>query len=234
MLLGNPYLRAILCQNVSAIDLSAIMNSGKVLIVNLAKGNLGIEPARLLGALLISGISQAAEARRTIDEEARVDFTLYVDEFQNFATDAFASILAEARKWRLSLVAVNQHVAQLSPELQHAILGNAGTIVAFRVGAIDAPTIAAELGMPNGRPLRETNNYHAWLRLTYEGAPLEPHLIATLPPPALLANRLPRVVSRTRARHAIPRSIVDGRIAQFFADTGRSKQRAKRRRRQPD
>ena len=123
------------------------MNSGKVLIVNLSKGNLGTEPAHLLGALLITAMSQAAEARRTIAEDDRRDFTLYVDEFQNFATDSFASILSEARKWRLSLVAANQHVAQLSDDLRHAVFGNAGTIVAFRLGAIDAPLVAAELGM---------------------------------------------------------------------------------------
>jgi len=234
VLLGNPYLRATLCQNVSTIDLPTIMNSGKVLLVNLAKGNLGIEPARLLGALLISGISQAAEGRRTIDEENRVDFTLYVDEFQNFATDAFASILAEARKWRLSLVAVNQHVAQLSPDLQHAILGNAGTIVAFRVGAIDAPTIAAELGMQNARALRETNNYRAWLRLMYNGIPLEPHLIWTLPPPLITPVRFRRILSRTRARHAVPRPTVERRVAQFFAASRLAMSTRTRRRRRPD
>jgi hypothetical protein len=210
------------------------MNSGKVLLVNLAKGNLGVEPARLLGALLVSGISQAAEARRTIDEEARVDFTLYVDEFQNFATDAFASVLAESRKWRLSLVAVNQHVAQLSPELQHAMFGNVGTLVAFRVGAIDAPMIAAELGMSSERSLRETNNYRAWLRLMYNGAPLEPHLISTLPPPPITPVRFHRILNRTRARHALPRAIVEGKIAQFFAASTFPTNAPGRRRRRPD
>src|SRR6202044_4076205 len=122
------------------------------------------EPAHLLGALLISAISQAAEAGRNIPEEERLDFTLYVDEFQNFATDSFASILSEARKWRLSRVAASQHVAQLSEDLRHAVFGNTGTIVVFRIGAIDAPTLAAELGMRTPAPLRETNNFRAWLR----------------------------------------------------------------------
>src|SRR5208283_4844880 len=105
ILLANPFIRSVLCQNASTIDIEGAMNTDKVLIVNLSKGNLGTEPAHLLGALLITAVSQAAEARRNIPEEERRDFTLYVDEFQNFATDSFASILSEARKWRLSLVA---------------------------------------------------------------------------------------------------------------------------------
>lgn len=233
VLLANPFLRAVLCQNTSTIDLENIMNSGKVLIVNLSKGNLGVEPAHLLGALLISGISQAAEARRNIDEEERVDFTLYVDEFQNFATDAFASILSEARKWRLCLVAANQHVAQLSPDLQHAVFGNAGTIVAFRVGALDAPMIAAELGMEDARTLRETSNYHAWLRLMYDGMPREPHFISTLPPSPPAGDRFGRVVDRSRSRHGVPRSRVNSRIADFFESASVAPARPKRRRR-PD
>jgi hypothetical protein len=170
ILLSNPFIRSILCHNASTIDVAKIMNAGRVLIINLSKGNLGAEPAHLLDALLITAVSHAAEARRNIPEDARRDFTRYVDEFQNFATDSFASILSEARKWRLSLVAANQPIAQLCPELQRAVFGNAGTIVAFRVGALGAPMLAAELGMPGSRALRETNNYHAWLRLMRDGA----------------------------------------------------------------
>ena len=106
--LANPFIRSILCQNSSTLKIPDVMNKGKVLIVNLSKGNLGTEPAHLLGALLITACSQAAEARRHMPEHERRDFTLYVDEFQNFATESFASILSEARKWRLSLVAANQ------------------------------------------------------------------------------------------------------------------------------
>ena len=212
ILLSNPFIRSILCQNASTIDIADVMNTGKVLIVNLSKGNLGTEPAHLLGALLISAASQAAEARRNIPEEERRDFTLYVDEFQNFATDSFASILSEARKWRLSLVAANQHVAQLPENLQHAVFGNAGTIVAFRVGALDAPMLAAELGMPSPRALRETNNFHAWLRLMRDGAPLEPHLIKTPPPqpPAAIgckkSSPVPDRATRSPARSSRPGS----------------------------
>ncbi len=125
--LANPFIRSILCQNASTLDIAKVMNTGNALIVNLSKGNLGTEPAHLLGALLITACSQAAEARRRMPEHERRDFTLYVDEFQNFATDSFASILSEARKWRLSLVAANQTISQLPDGLQHAVFGNAGT-----------------------------------------------------------------------------------------------------------
>ena len=234
ILLANPFIRSVLCQNASTIDIAGAMNTGKVLIVNLSKGNLGTEPAHLLGALLITAVSQAAEARRNIPEDERRDFTLYVDEFQNFATDSFASILSEARKWRLSLVAANQHVAQLPESLQHAVFGNAGTIVAFRVGAIDAPMLAAELGMESPHALRETNNFRAWLRLMRDGTPLDPHLIETLPPHPPRSNRLHRVVARSRSRHTIPRSIVEAQIAAFFSNMPSPKSRQKRKFRHPD
>jgi len=234
ILLSNPFIRSILCQNTSTINIADAMNTSKVLIVNLSKGNLGTEPTHLLGALLITAVSQAAEARRNLQEDARHDFTLYVDEFQNFATDSFASILSEARKWRLALVAANQHVAQLSQPLQHAIFGNAGTIVAFRVGAIDAPMIAAELGMQNPRALRETNNFYAWVRLMRYGSPLDPHLIATFRPLYPPHDRLQRVVARSRARHAVPRAKVEARIEAFFANAKTSKTANRKHFRRPD
>ena len=191
------------------------MNKGKVLIVNLSKGNLGTEPAHLLGAFLITAFAQAAEARRNMPEDERRDFTLYADEFQNFATDSFASILSEARKWRLSLVAVNQHIAQLPEPLQHAVFGNVGTIVAFRTGAQDAPLLAQELGLQNPRALRETKNYAARLRLMRNGMPMEARPIAMLPPPPT-GIQLAKVIAHARARHMVPRELVEVRIRAFF------------------
>jgi len=234
VLLGNPFIRSILCQSASTIDLDDVMNEGKVLIVNLSKGGLGEAPARLLGALLVTGLSQVAEARRNIEEDARRDFTLYVDEFQNFATDSFASILSEARKWRLSLVAANQHVAQLSESLQQAVLGNAGTIVAFRLGASSAEILAAEFGLDDPRALRETGNLHAWVRLMRFGTPLQPHFVAMSPLPTETPNRLRRVIARTRSRHMLPRSIVEKQISEFFASASIRKPKNKRKLRRAD
>jgi Type IV secretion-system coupling protein DNA-binding domain/TraM recognition site of TraD and TraG len=233
ILLSNPFIRSILCQNTSTLDIADVMNSGKVLVVNLSKGNLGTEPAHLLGALLITAFSQAAEGRRNIPEEERRDFTLYVDEFQNFATESFASILSEARKWRLSLVAANQHVTQLPESLQHAVFGNAGTIIAFRIGAQDAPMLAAELGLHSPRTLRETNNFHAWLRLMRDGMPMEPRLIRMLPPPTS-GTKFDRVVAHARARHMVPRLIVEARINASFPHARAKRPRYRSKRRDPD
>ena len=209
ILLSNPLLRSILCQTSSTLDIEAMMNRGKVLIVNLSKGNLGTEPAHLLGALLITGFSQAAEARRHMLEDERRDFALYVDEFQNFATESFATILSEARKWRLSLVAVNQHIAQLPEALRHAVFGNAGTVVAFRIGAQDAEIMAAELGLDNPKTLRETKNYRAWVRLMWDGLPIDPRFIHMVEPPEV-GGRFEQVVAMARNRHMVPRDLVGG------------------------
>jgi hypothetical protein len=210
-LLANPFIRAILCQNASTLKIAQAMDYGKVVIVNLSKGGLGSEPAHLLGALLITACGQAAEARRRIPEHERRDFTLYADEFQNFATESFASILSEARKWRLSLVAANQQIAQLPDSLQHAVFGNAGTLIAFRVGALDAKRLAAELGMGNPSVLTQTNNHHAWIRLMHHGAPLPAHLMQTFAPPSR-GPRLAKVVAFTHASHMMPRAPVEERI----------------------
>jgi hypothetical protein len=162
-------------------------------------------------------------------EHDRRDFTLYVDEFQNFATDSFASILSEARKWRLSLVAANQTISQLPEGLQQSVFGNAGTLVVFRVGAHDAKRLVGELGMNNPATLTQTNNYHSWIKLIRNGAPLEPRLIDTLPPPPPGA-RVAQVVAFAHARHMMPRKPVEEQIAASFpkAPKGRPRHRGKR------
>lgn len=233
ILLSNPFIRSILCQTTSTLDIPGAMNKGRVIIVNLAKGGLGVEPAHLLGALLVTAFSQAAEGRRHIPEGDRRDFTLYVDEFQNFATESFGSILSEARKWRLALVCVNQHVAQLPQSLQHAVFGNTGTIVAFRIGAQDAPTLSAELGLESKRPLRETSNYHAWLRLMHDGIPREPRLVQ-MRPPQEPGKRLDAVISLSRARHMVPRTQAETRISSTLPTVRAGKPRGRARRRDPD
>ena len=230
--LANPFIRTILCQNTSTLDIARAMNSGRVLIINLSKGNLGEEPAHLLGALFVTAFSQAAEARRNIPEEERRDFTLYVDEFQNFATDSFASILSESRKWRLSLVAANQHIAQLPEALREAMFGNVGTLLAFRTGARDAELVAPELGAVGAQALTQTANYHAWVKLMRDGAPLEPHLLKTFAPP-LMGTMFDSAVAYARARHMRPRADVDAQIAAFYP-TPADRRSRRRKRRDPD
>lgn len=137
-------IRNIIGQPSSTINMRQIMDEGKILLVNISKGRIGEEASRLLGSFLITKLQLAAMSRVDLPEIERKDFSLIVDEFQNFATASFANILAEARKYRLSLVVAHQYVAQMEEEVRDAVFGNVGTIVAFRVGAEDAELLERE------------------------------------------------------------------------------------------
>ena len=216
-LLSPPALRNMLGQAKSTIDIRAIMDRGQVLIVNLAKGKLGEAPTHLLGAFLATAFAQAAEARADIPEHRRRDFTLYADEFQHFATDSFATILSEARKYHLALVLAHQFIGQLPDLLRQAVIGNAGSIFAFRVGAEDAPLIACELGIDHAPTLTDTANFSAWAKLLRDGSPADARPIATLPRASGTTSSFLSVQSRTRARYARERHIVERKISQFLA-----------------
>ncbi len=144
--LTNRRLRNILCQSKNTINFRKVMDENGILIANLSKGLLGEEAANLLGSLIISKIQQTAMARSDIPENDRKDFYLYADEFQNFTTESFADILAEARKYRLNLILANQYLGQLSDNIRDAVLANAGTMIVFRIGVDDAAIMAREFG----------------------------------------------------------------------------------------
>lgn len=217
-LLSPPALRNMLGQTRSTLDIRRIMDARQVLIVNLAKGKLGDAPAHLLGAFLATAFAQAAEGRAIVPETERADFTLYADEFQNFATDSFATILSEARKYRLSLVLAHQFLGQLPDLLRQAVIGNAGSIVAFRIGAEDAPLMARELGIENSATLTDTPNFSAWTKLIKNGVPGDARIIETMPPDAENPRRLSAVINRTRARHTRPRANVESAITRFLGN----------------
>lgn len=220
---NNPLLRDVIGQR-STIDFDRIINGKGILIANLSK-RMGEEPSHLLGAFLVTAIAQAAQRRATIPEESRRDFTLYVDEFQNFATDTFAAILSEMRKWRLNLVVANQFMGQVPNVLRQSILGNVGTLVAFRIGAEDAPMIASQLGSKNPPNLTNTPDHHAWVKTFLGGSPIEPQYLSMLPPQAKTGNSLPAVIARTRASHARLRSSVEASIAKLFPSPEPKKRR---------
>jgi len=134
----NKMMRNIIGQSKSAFDFRKVMDEGKILLVNLAKGKIGEENSNFLGLVLVPKILTAAMSRQDIPEEKRRDFYLYVDEFQNFATPDFAQILSEARKYRLNLIVANQFIGQMDEEVKNAVFGNVGTLVSFRVGVTDA------------------------------------------------------------------------------------------------
>jgi hypothetical protein len=220
----SPHLRQVLGQP-STIDLRRIMDSGKVLVCNLAKGRLGMA-ANLLGSLLVSALYRAAESRIDTPEDQRRPFTLIVDEFQNFATDSFEEILSESRKWKLQLVASHQTLSQISPELQDALLANVGTLVAFRIGGKDARRLADEFVFT--RPLSPSDEikqdawsslvatppFHAWMK-DHEFAP-EPRLVPTLPP-SPPEGRAEAVKRHSRACYERPRAEVEVRLRRLLA-----------------
>jgi hypothetical protein len=212
MLLAPPALRNIVGQRRSTINITRLMNEGGVLIANLAKGKLGSTGSHLLAALLATTIAQVAEERASVPLEQRRDFTLYADEVQNIATTSFASVLSEARNFRLSLVLAHQFLSQLPFEVREAVIGNCGTSIVFRVGAEDARKLAAELDIENHATLASTPNYQCWVKLLQRGAPTDAFLMDTIPVEPPVTGRKAAAVAHTRARHTRTRAAVERRI----------------------
>lgn len=181
--LSHPLLQRILTRPERPLNLRRIMDEGKILLVNLAKGSIGEDTSNLLGSLLISRFDLAALSRATTPEQSRPDYTLYLDEFHNFTTQSLMFMLSELRKYRLSLVLAHQYLTQLEPNIRDAILGNVGTIIVFRIGANDAETIAPEFA-PEFKLTDFTNlpNYHVYLKLMIDGKISPPFSAVTLPP----------------------------------------------------
>lgn len=182
-LVTNPLVRNIVGQSISTFNVRRIMDEGMILIVNLAKGRVGEDASNLLGSLITTQCFLSALARETIPPERRRDFYLYVDEFYNFSTDIFPSILSEARKYRLNLILAHQYMAQLTYDTKHAVLGNVGSIIAFRIGAKDAEELELEFE-PNYdiESLRKQNNHEIYFKLLTDGIPAEPSFARTSPP----------------------------------------------------
>ncbi|OGF74205.1 hypothetical protein A2W54_04310 [Candidatus Giovannonibacteria bacterium RIFCSPHIGHO2_02_43_13] len=183
-LTSNALIRNIVGQPKSTFDFRKAMDEKKIMIINLAKGRVGEDTARLLGAMIVTKLYLAAMSRVDIAEEKnRSDFYLYVDEFQNFATESFANILSEARKYRLCLILAHQYMAQLAEEVRDAVIGNVGTMVSFRVGAEDAEFLEKEFG-PDFMATDIVNLGFAqvYLKLMIDGVASRPFSSTTLPP----------------------------------------------------
>ncbi len=209
--LTNRTMRAIVSQPDRSLNLREIMDQGKVLIVNLSKGRVGEDNATLLGAFLVTAIQQAAMTRADVPEADRRDFYLYIDEFQNFTTSSFASILSEARKYRLSLTIAHQYLKQLDEATSDAVFGNVGSIVAFQVGADDAEPLAEQLSKHHGQltsqDLTNLPKFIAYARLLIDGMPSNPFSMQSLSPPTITEDRLAIVSERSRREHAVRRAI---------------------------
>lgn len=186
---SNTTMRNIIGQPKSAFNVREVMDTSKILLVNLSKGLIGDINAQLLGLIFVNKISMAAMSRANIPEKQRVPFYLYVDEFQNFATDAFADILSEARKYKLALAMAHQYIAQLNntqgyekqSKLKEAVFGNVGTMVTFKMGAEDAEYFAKEYApVLSDQDILSISNYKAYLKLSIGNAPSRPFSMGTI------------------------------------------------------
>lgn len=180
--LTDPKLRRIFTGTERPLRLRAIMDRGQILLVNLAKGQIGDDSAALLGGLFVTALGLAAYSRADLPEAERLPFFVYVDEFQNFTTLALANMLSELRKYRVGMVLAHQYLHQLEPDIRHAVLGNAGTLACFRVGPEDASFLAHEFTpYLDAVELMNLPNYEMYLKLMRDGAPLKPFSATTVP-----------------------------------------------------
>ncbi|MFH1565587.1 MAG: DUF87 domain-containing protein [bacterium] len=217
--LSASTMRNILGQRKSTINLQDIMNNKKILLINLSKGKIGEDNAYLLGSLLVSRLFFEVVQRVNMSEEERQPFYLYIDEFQNFASDSFADILSEARKYRLVLHLTHQYTAQLSEPIQNAIFGNVGTTVALTLGAQDAAVLAPEFA-----PVFEENDlitlekYHFYVKLMVDAMTSTPFSGASLPPPSkdIYTNNKEKVIDASRRKYGADYLDVEAKIKEWI------------------
>ncbi|HUD08507.1 MAG TPA: type IV secretion system DNA-binding domain-containing protein, partial [Candidatus Saccharimonadales bacterium] len=220
--LSSALIRNIVGQTKSAFNIRDLMDQEKVIIMNLSKGRIGEDNSALLGAMMITKIQLAAMARVDVPEEERKDFYLYVDEFQNFATDSFANILSEARKYRLNLILAHQYIGQLttdtSTKVRDAVFGNVGTIATFRIGAEDAEFLEKEFEpIFMIQDLVNLPNRNIYIKLMIDGLTGSAFSAATLPPIDLSKTtaNAEKVIKVTRERYGTSREVVEEKIARW-------------------
>ncbi|HSX48616.1 MAG TPA: DUF87 domain-containing protein [Candidatus Nanoarchaeia archaeon] len=213
--IANPLIRNIVGQPTSTINLRKVMDEGKILIVNLSRGMVGEDNAAILGALMVTKIQLAAMSRANVDMSQRRPFYLYVDEFQNFATDSFAVILSEARKYQLNLTVANQYITQMPDTVKDAVFGNVGSMITFRVGATDS-TYLGKYFEPVflGPDLVNLNNQHVFISMSIDGEKTLPFSGTTLRMPDAPEDQTAAIVDHSRHTYAIPRAEVEESIRQ--------------------
>ncbi|MCK4745350.1 type IV secretory system conjugative DNA transfer family protein [Candidatus Parcubacteria bacterium] len=203
-LLAGPMLRNIICRPKSSFDMREIIDQKKILLVNLSKGRIGENRADLLGSVIVTKLYLAALARQTVKEQGRSDFYVYVDEFQSFATDAFASMLSEARKYRLNLILAHQYLDQISNSVRQAVFGNVGTMIVFRTGSADAQILEKEFApYYELEDLRIQPNYAMIYKLIVGGIAARPDSAQSLPLIELIGNEAKKdtVIKVSRQRY---------------------------------
>lgn len=213
----NPVIRNILGQVKRKVNISFTMDNERLFIANLSKGKLGHDKANLLGAFLVTQFQLAAMARAEIPENERKDFFLFIDEFQNFSTEAFASILAEARKYRLSLGLSHQFIEQLPRQVQQAVLGNVGTLICFKIGHFDAEIMEKAFGKEFlARQLVDLGRYEIAIQLSENGESRYPFHARTLAPIEASVGKKAKLIARSRERFSTPRAVVEEKLNRWI------------------
>ena len=214
---STPVVRNIIGQVRSSIDMREIMDKQKILIINLSKGKIGEDVSRLLGALLVTKLQLAAMSRVSIPEKERKDFFLYIDEFQNFATESFVNILSEARKYRLALILAHQYISQMDETVRDAVFGNVGTMISFRVGAEDAEFLGKEF-FPEFMPedIVSLAKYNIYLKLMIDGVAGRPFSAQTLLPiEKLKESNKDKIIKVSREKYGTEKKIVEEKISSW-------------------
>jgi hypothetical protein len=217
-----PQLRNILGQVRSRIDARFMMDRGRIFIANLSKGKIGADKANLLGSFLVTQFQLAAMSRADVPESERRDFFFYVDEFQSFVSDSFTMILSEARKYRLCLTLAHQYLGQLKPGILAAVMGNVGSLVAFRVGHEDAEALEMAFGKAYAASaFTSLNNGEIYAKLLSTGRDTEAFLARTMPPQGGQHGRRETIIRRSREKYAGNRQDIEGKIKRWLGDKTR-------------
>lgn len=217
--LANEMMRDIIGQTKSSFDLREVMDNKKILLVNLSKGRTGELNSKLLGMIFVMKFQAAAMSRANVPESERTDFCLYVDEFQNFSTDSFATIMSEARKYHLNLIVANQFTTQLTEEIRDAVFGNMGTIISFRIGQNDVESLSRYFQpLFDGDDLLRIPNYNAVVRTLISGVPTQPFSMTGLPPLGTPNKGLGDALKQlSAAKYGRPKAVVEAEIFERLA-----------------
>ncbi len=211
--LSHDVMRPIIMQQRSAFNFRDVMDEGKILLVNLSKGHLGELNSSLLGLIIVGKLLIAALSRADMDEAKRRDFYFYIDEFQNVTTDSIASILSEARKYRLNLTIAHQFIGQLKEEIKKAVFGNVGSMAAFRIGSDDAEFMETQFKpVFSAYDLLNVDNYNCYVKLLIRGEPQRPFSMKTYPPRRGDSEIAAAVKELSRTKYGRPRDEVEREI----------------------
>ncbi len=213
--LSSPIVRNIFGQDHSKFSLRQLMDEGKIVLINLSKGKIGEDNAAMIGSFLVTKLQIEVMSRANIAEEERQKFFLYIDEFQNFATESFQTIFSEARKYKLGLIVANQYVAQIPEEIRNAIFGNVGSIISFQLWYDDAVLMSSQFkDKVSANDLMSIPRWVAYTKLMIDGVTSEPFSFLTfpLPKPETKGEIIKKVREQSRQRWATPRERVEKAI----------------------